>query len=122
MSVHDDQGHDEEPNIHQDDHQHWCNERPHKVSVRIQPASAGTKPRKLRKAGLQYECGNISYRNGKMQYLFVYIRIYNILRFYSHISYSLRIFIFTKLFIPGFFQNSHNVWCICGLIGCLNVT
>ena len=40
MSVHDDQGHDEEADIHQDDHQHWCNERPHKVSVRIQPASA----------------------------------------------------------------------------------
>ena len=41
MSVHDDQGHYEEANIHQDDHQHWCNERPHKVSVGIQPASAG---------------------------------------------------------------------------------
>ena len=53
MSVHDDQGHDEEADIHQDDHQHWCNERSHKVSVRIQPASAGNQTKK-RKAGLQY--------------------------------------------------------------------
>ena len=35
MSVHDDQGHDEEANIQQDDHQHWCNECPHKVTVWI---------------------------------------------------------------------------------------
>ena len=40
MSVHDDKGHDEEANIHQDDHQHGYNECPHKVSVWIQPASA----------------------------------------------------------------------------------
>ena len=40
MSVHDDKGHDEEASIHQDNHQHRCNERPHKVSVRIQPTSA----------------------------------------------------------------------------------
>ena len=39
MSVHDDQGHDEEAYIHHNDHHHWCNECPDKVSVWIQPAS-----------------------------------------------------------------------------------
>ena len=39
MFVHDDKSHYEEANIHQEDHQHWYNEHPYKVTVRIQPAS-----------------------------------------------------------------------------------
>ena len=77
MSVYDDQGHDEEADIHQDDHHHWCNERPHKVSVRIQPASARNQAKKVKEGWLTVQ-GVVIYptENGKMQYLLVYIRIY----------------------------------------------
>ena len=40
VSVHDDEGHDEETEIHKYDDHHWYNERPHKVCVRVQPASS----------------------------------------------------------------------------------
>ena len=40
VSVHDDEGHDEETEIHKYDNHHWYNERPHKVCIRVQPAPA----------------------------------------------------------------------------------
>ena len=85
--MHDDQGHDEEADIHQDDHQHWYNERPHKVSVRIQPASAGNQTKKVKEGWLTVQ-GVVIYptKSVKMQYLFVYIRIYLCILEYNYYS------------------------------------
>ena len=65
MSAYDDQNHDEEADIHRNDHQYWYNECPHKVTVWVQPTPERDQNSQSERPKQSVTCSAIASRPGQ---------------------------------------------------------